>query len=323
MSSQEYEFEENSIVEIFRKNEYTNNKCIENTNRIASPLSIDDKDPCINMPQNSSTMQVIEKRSFGNFQKKMKLFFRGLRKTTSRETIYSVLSQYGNIKAVKVPFSKVSQKNMGYGYVIYQNKEVSINLLNNIRTVFIQGKSIPFSVYDPRVKNSFKASHPENLLGAGVSLLRDKDNFKKEGLRTVTIKIPIGNEPCFNSLSKQGEGFIMDQHSSSRVDRQKSFKRHLPSASSGKQSLASNKSTNPFTSTTKGSMFYSCTTHSIKPTSVCYSHFKKIDLACDLSSSGKCSEFKRMIPHESSNNNHRDQNIRYNKQNIIGRILHR
>ena len=91
----------------------------------------------------------------------IKLFFRGMRSSTTKKDIESALSQYGTLDWLKVPFSHTSNKNMGYGYVLYQSKRSALFVLNELRKIVIQGKEVQFIKYDPKVTNQFRKNHPQ------------------------------------------------------------------------------------------------------------------------------------------------------------------
>lgn len=79
--------------------------------------------------------------------KKIKLFFRGLYKRTNKETAAKVFSQHGCIEYLRLPFCKTKNKNMGYGFVVFQDPAVASQVLSNLKSVIIDGKTIQLHSY--------------------------------------------------------------------------------------------------------------------------------------------------------------------------------
>ena len=79
--------------------------------------------------------------------RKVKLFFRGLYKRTNKETAAKVFSQYGCIEYLRLPFCKTKNKNMGYGFVVFRDPAVASQVLANLKSVIIDGKTIQLHSY--------------------------------------------------------------------------------------------------------------------------------------------------------------------------------
>lgn len=78
----------------------------------------------------------------------LKIFIRGLKKWTNPETVRSVFSEIGQLSKVKVPFSKTTKKNMGYGCVQFRDWKTGLSLLDNYSHILIDGKEIEISRFD-------------------------------------------------------------------------------------------------------------------------------------------------------------------------------
>ncbi len=79
--------------------------------------------------------------------RKIKLFFRGLYKRTNKEIAAKVFSQFGSIEYLRLPFCKTKNKNMGYGFVVFHDPAVAEQVLADLKSVIIDGKSIQLHSY--------------------------------------------------------------------------------------------------------------------------------------------------------------------------------
>lgn len=77
-----------------------------------------------------------------------KLFFKPLNKRASREDVHSVLSKLGTISFLRVPFSQKKGKNLGYGFVIFESRDLAFRLIDKTITVELQGKILNFERFD-------------------------------------------------------------------------------------------------------------------------------------------------------------------------------
>ena len=93
------------------------------------------------------------------YAKDKKIFFKSLKKTSKKETIERVFSQFGRLKYLRVPFSKQRQRNLGYGYAIFETQEVRDFLLQNVKEIQIDGKTVYFQSFmehNQKSKNKIK-----------------------------------------------------------------------------------------------------------------------------------------------------------------------
>jgi RNA recognition motif-containing protein len=77
----------------------------------------------------------------------VKVFFKGLKKTTTLEAVTDAFSSMNRIKYIRFPFSVVRKKNMGYGFVIFEDQDFAINLIHAIRFVEIDGARVHLSEF--------------------------------------------------------------------------------------------------------------------------------------------------------------------------------
>ena len=149
----------------YSRNQFAlNNKMqinISNSNEVPSTLNNCNQFSSFEPDYPSNKMNALKiKPRMESRSKGVKLFIRGMRSTSTREVIHSAMSQFGAIDSLKIPFSKTSQKNMGYGYIVYKWKETYLHVLNHIKSVVIEGKEVQIMKYDPTVTQSFKKNHP-------------------------------------------------------------------------------------------------------------------------------------------------------------------
>lgn len=78
----------------------------------------------------------------------VKLFFKPLNKRASRDDVHSVLSKLGAINFLRVPFSQKKGKNLGYGFVIFESRDLAFRLIDQTITVELQGKILNFERFD-------------------------------------------------------------------------------------------------------------------------------------------------------------------------------
>lgn len=80
-------------------------------------------------------------------QKFTKVFFKGLRSKTTKETVYGVLSTFGPVKYLRLPYNHSLKKNLGYGFVIYSENTTGRYLLEEVRTLTVDGKEVLLLAY--------------------------------------------------------------------------------------------------------------------------------------------------------------------------------
>lgn len=85
-----------------------------------------------------------------------RIFFKPLRKSTTKETIVQVLSQYGSLQYIRVPYSKQKGQNLGYGYVVFTEKDVGNKLLRELGQLTIDGKVVKLYRFADKASHSSK-----------------------------------------------------------------------------------------------------------------------------------------------------------------------
>ncbi len=85
-----------------------------------------------------------------------KVFFKGLKKKTSPASVLSAFLAFGSALLIKVPFSHITQKNMGHGFVVFKDAKTARTLVESIGSLVIEGKVVILSGYDFRQKKSYK-----------------------------------------------------------------------------------------------------------------------------------------------------------------------
>lgn len=109
----------------------------------------------IGQPQEAQVAQVAQEET------RQRVFFKGLKKWTTPCTIYSVFSKYGKIEEIKVPYSNSTKRNMGYGYVSFEDEQVSLNLLKYHSSMLIGGKTVELSAFSFKEKYASKRNKPK------------------------------------------------------------------------------------------------------------------------------------------------------------------
>lgn len=95
-------------------------------------------------------------------EQEVKLFFKPLNKRTSREVVQHALSKLGPISYLRVPFSKKKNKNLGYGFVVFENLEVSQQILEFDLRVQIDDKLVGFEKFATQKDLFKKVSEAQN-----------------------------------------------------------------------------------------------------------------------------------------------------------------
>jgi RNA recognition motif. (a.k.a. RRM, RBD, or RNP domain) len=84
-----------------------------------------------------------------------KVFFKGLQKKTTPEHLLQILSTFGDVVELKVPYSVTKQKNMGYGCAVFTDPK-PVSELTKTQTLEIDHKLVQFAGYDFKQKKSIQ-----------------------------------------------------------------------------------------------------------------------------------------------------------------------
>src|SRR3990167_2087551 len=93
-------------------------------------------------------------------ENELKLFFKPLDKRTTKDGVQSVLSRYGTISYLRVPFSKKKNKNLGYGFVVFEDQQVAHSILLMGKQISIEGKMVSFEIFASQ-KHQYKQTASE------------------------------------------------------------------------------------------------------------------------------------------------------------------
>ena len=94
-----------------------------------------------------ATTQIRKRLSKSQKDKNVKVFFKSLKKSSTLESVVHALSEFGQLKYVRLPFSKTKKRNMGYGYAIYEDGNDAIDLLRTNKNVLVDGKPVTISSF--------------------------------------------------------------------------------------------------------------------------------------------------------------------------------
>ena len=70
------------------------------------------------------------------------IFIRGVKKYTKPKTIERIFSRFGQLLHIHFPYNPNNKKNIGYGYVAFVDPEVGRHLLEEVKSVSIDGKKV-------------------------------------------------------------------------------------------------------------------------------------------------------------------------------------
>ena len=100
--------------------------------------------------QSEETARILSKTSgilvYAKLYKSV-IFFKCLKKTTTPETIREVFSQFGHLVYVQLPYNKVKRRNIGYGYVVFDDNNLGQYLVEKVKSVIIDDKTIVLTTF--------------------------------------------------------------------------------------------------------------------------------------------------------------------------------
>lgn len=131
--------------------------------------------------------------SFGAKPPVYKVFLKGLNKSTTKDTVMSVLRGFGKITYLRMPFSSRMNRNLGYCVVIFELTSVGRHLVEQVRSLEIDGSKVVLSQFRKIQKNYYSA-------GTKVSLQEQNQPEKSRSEKTVG-----GKEPFIDSPSSSAE----------------------------------------------------------------------------------------------------------------------
>ena len=116
---------------------------------------VEDQEKAIHTVQSSEPAQKQTKK------KEIRVFFKSLRKRTDQAAIEQVFSKYGELQLVRLPFSETKKKNLGYGFVVFKDQEIGMDLIAHVKRLKIEGKIIKLREFDVNRQKKYK--EVENL----------------------------------------------------------------------------------------------------------------------------------------------------------------
>jgi len=160
-----------------------------------------------------------------------KLFFKPLNKRTTKEDVSQILSKLGQLSYLRIPYSLKKRKNLGYGFVIYKNEDISAALISNHINILIDGSAVRFSRFD-YVK--YKAK--------GYNAMDGNSDLSTSEQRAL-IKKPIldGSKLANRPLSTTHQGFSFDfRHFTRPIDKKYYSGNNTANLANGKSNLKFN-----------------------------------------------------------------------------------
>ena len=82
-----------------------------------------------------------------------KVFFKSLKKTTTKTAVETAFSQYGKIRSIKFPYNNRRKRNLGYGWVHFFNPAVTEFLLLSVRKIQIDGRLVELQSFIPEKRH--------------------------------------------------------------------------------------------------------------------------------------------------------------------------
>ncbi len=70
------------------------------------------------------------------------IFIRGVKKYTKPKTIEKIFSRFGHLLHIHFPYNPNNKKNIGYGYVAFVDPEIGRYMLEEVKSVSIDGKKV-------------------------------------------------------------------------------------------------------------------------------------------------------------------------------------
>ena len=85
-----------------------------------------------------------EKEFLQQIESERKVFLKNLHQKLSSEQVYEILKEFGPIMRLKIPFNKSKNRNLGYGYAIFEEVASVQRVLEKNGQIAFQGKAIQF-----------------------------------------------------------------------------------------------------------------------------------------------------------------------------------
>lgn len=131
------------------------------------------QDPNVSLFSLRRPADQLEARNYKHLSDNRKVFFKGLKKKTTPQTVESVLSSFGELSDLKMPFSQSSKKNMGFGHATFVDPAVAARIRQGDIELVVEERKLVVSGYDIfQIKKQMKVLSPQNRqFFRGTSLL--------------------------------------------------------------------------------------------------------------------------------------------------------
>ena len=121
---------------------------------------------CIHPPKAEKIKK--EKEFLQNISPNKKVFLKNLHHKLGNDQILDLLKGYGVIVRLKVPFNKSKNRNLGYGYAIFENEESVEKLLALKNPLRLQGKEVQFTRFNKYEESWSRKEEPSTKLDSKV-----------------------------------------------------------------------------------------------------------------------------------------------------------
>ena len=128
------------------------------------------------------TTYVLTEDTITNDKVCIKVFFRGLYKRTTKDTVEKALLQYGELNYIRLPYCNSKRKNMGYGFAVFKDANVAIRILNNVKRILIDDRIIELSPFDR--KSNVSGIKAAQIPQTSTSLQVDINSTNKRNITT-------------------------------------------------------------------------------------------------------------------------------------------
>lgn len=86
--------------------------------------------------------------SNSKYQAELKVFFKCLPRTITKEEVLEQFTKYGRVLQLRLPYSKKKQKYIGYGYVVFEQEMVAVQLIKITKQLILGGKPINLQAFN-------------------------------------------------------------------------------------------------------------------------------------------------------------------------------
>lgn len=114
-----------------------------------------------------------------------KVFLKGLNKSTVKETVVSVLKGFGKITYLRMPYSTRMNRNLGYCVAIFDSSSVGRQLVEQVRSLEIDGAKVMLSQFKKIQKNYYSPG--------GMVKLQHTRSDRSSSVKAAGRKAPVSN----------------------------------------------------------------------------------------------------------------------------------